>query len=43
MNGMRLRELTAAGENLNVELKGESRGSLFDDEIVRTVVCLANR
>jgi len=43
MNGMRLRELIAAGENLNVEFKGESRERLSDEKIVETVVCLANR
>jgi ATP-dependent DNA helicase RecG len=43
MNVMRLRELIAAGENLNVEFKGESRERLSDEKIVETVVCLANR
>ncbi len=32
-----------AGENLNVEFKGESRHPLSDSDLVEAVVCLANR
>jgi ATP-dependent DNA helicase RecG len=43
MNAERLRELIAGGEHLNVEFKGEAQRPLSDEEIVKTVVCLANR
>lgn len=35
--------LIEAGETLDVEFKGERRGSLPDSRVVETVVCLANR
>jgi ATP-dependent DNA helicase RecG len=38
-----LRRLIAAGETLAVEFKGEARATLNDRDLVRTVVCLANR
>ncbi len=38
-----LKGLIAAGETLSVESKGEERQQLSDDELVETVVCLANR
>ncbi len=38
-----LRNLSAAGETLAVEFKGEERSPLNDRELVETVVCLANR
>ncbi len=43
MTPERLRELIAAGENLDVEFKGEERRPLSDGDLVETVVCLANR
>ncbi|GIV24563.1 MAG: ATPase AAA [Bacteroidia bacterium] len=43
MTPERLQELIAAGESLDVEFKGEERKPLSDDELVETVVCLANR
>ena len=43
MNLERLRELIAGGENLDVEFKGEAQRLLSDEEIVKAVVCLANR
>jgi ATP-dependent DNA helicase RecG len=38
-----LRQLVEQGESLDVEFKGDSRGALPDEEIVKAVVCLANR
>ena len=43
MTPERLRELIQQGESLDVEFKGESHRPLSDDEIVQTVVCMANR
>jgi ATP-dependent DNA helicase RecG len=43
MTPERLRELIAAGECLNVEFKGEEKRRLSDNDLVETVVCLANR
>ncbi len=43
MKAGRLREMIAGGENLHVEFKGEARRPLSDDEIVKAVVCPANR
>jgi len=37
-----LEQLTAAGESLTLEFKGESRGALSDREIYEVVVCFAN-
>jgi ATP-dependent DNA helicase RecG len=38
-----LRRLIASGETLAVEFKGEARAALNDRDLVKTVVCLANR
>jgi ATP-dependent DNA helicase RecG len=38
-----LLELIQSGETLDIEFKGESRKPLSDDELIETVVCLANR
>jgi len=38
-----LQRLIAQGESLDVEFKGEKRKRLSDDDLVETVVCLANR
>ncbi|MDW8404669.1 MAG: ATP-binding protein [Chloroflexus sp.] len=38
-----IHQLINDGETLDVEFKGEERRLLSDDEIVETVVCLANR
>lgn len=38
-----LRHLIAAGETLAVEFKSEERTALNDRDLVKTVVCLANR
>jgi ATP-dependent DNA helicase RecG len=38
-----LRQLIQAGESLDVEFKSEARGRLSDDDLIETVVCLANR
>ena len=38
-----LTKLIAAGESLDVEFKSESRQQLPDRDIIRSVVCLANR
>jgi len=38
-----LRNLIAAGESLDIEFKGEERGPISDDDLVDSVVCLANR
>lgn len=43
MSPERLRQIIQQGENLDVEFKGESQRQLSDDEIVRAVVCMANR
>jgi len=37
-----LRQLIESGEGLTVEFKGEERGPLPDNELIETVVCLAN-
>ncbi|MGQ9710868.1 MAG: AlbA family DNA-binding domain-containing protein, partial [Anaerolineae bacterium] len=39
----RLCELIAQGESLTVEFKGEEGGQIPDNELVETVICLANR
>ncbi len=36
-------DLIARGETLEIEFKGDSRGSLSDRDLVEAVVCLANR
>jgi ATP-dependent DNA helicase RecG len=38
-----LQKLIAEGETLTVEFKGEEKGPLNDQDLVETVVCLANR
>jgi len=38
----RIKELSAKGESLMVEFKGEEHGQLSDREIYDAVVCLAN-
>ncbi len=38
-----LRKLIAAGESLEVEFTGEERAEFSDEDLVETVVCLANR
>ncbi len=38
-----LMQLISKGESLNVEFKGEEGKPLSDDELVKAVVCLANR
>ena len=43
MTREQLLELIAQGESLTVEFKGEAQGQISDDELVETVVCLANR
>ena len=43
MTPERLQELIAAGESIDVEFKGEERSPLSDDDLVESVVCLANR
>jgi len=43
MTPERLRQIIRQGENLDVEFKSESQRQLSDDEIVRAVVCMANR
>ncbi len=43
MSPQRLRQLIQQGENLDVEFKSEKQRQLSDDEIVRLVVCMANR
>jgi ATP-dependent DNA helicase RecG len=43
MSPERLRQIIQQGENLDVEFKGEKQRQLSDDEIVRAVVCMANR
>ncbi|GBC82777.1 hypothetical protein HRbin10_01909 [bacterium HR10] len=43
MTPQRLRQLIEQGESLDVEFKGEPRSPLSDDEIVKAVVCMANR
>jgi ATP-dependent DNA helicase RecG len=43
VNTERLRGLIARGENLDIEFKGEAQRPLPDEEIVKAVVCLANR
>lgn len=43
MTPEQLERLIEAGESLDVEFKGEERGSLSDDDLVEAVVCLANR
>lgn len=43
MTPAELERLIAAGESLDVEFKGEEHSILSDEELVETVVCLANR
>lgn len=43
MTPEKLKELIAQGESLAVEFKGEEKGQLSDNELVETVVCMANR
>jgi ATP-dependent DNA helicase RecG len=43
MTPERLQQLIEVGESLDVEFKGEERGPLSDNDLVETVVCLANR
>ncbi|WP_058866867.1 ATP-binding protein [Chloracidobacterium thermophilum] len=43
MTPERLQQLLRAGKSLDVEFKGEERRPLSDDDLVETVVCLANR
>lgn len=43
MTPERLRQLIDAGENRDVEFKGEERESLNDRALIEAVVCLANR
>jgi ATP-dependent DNA helicase RecG len=43
MTPEKLAELVAAGENLDVEFKGEKSSPLNDRALVEAVVCLANR
>jgi ATP-dependent DNA helicase RecG len=38
-----LEAMIRSGETLDVEFKGEEHSTLTDDELVETVVCLANR
>jgi len=38
-----VKQLIQAGESLDVEFKGEERKPLSDDDLVESVVCLANR
>jgi ATP-dependent DNA helicase RecG len=39
----KLKQLVKNGESMDVEFKGESKGKIPDDDIVKTVVCMANR
>lgn len=39
----KLKQLISEGENMNVEFKGEGIRPLSDDELVKAVVCMANR
>ena len=39
----RAKKLIAAGETLDVELKGKERTPLSDSELVEAVICLSNR
>ena len=43
MTPERLQQLIQVGESLDVEFKGEERSPLSDNDLVETVVCLANR
>lgn len=43
MTPERLRQLVQRGETMDVEFKGEEQRMLPDEEIVRAVVCMANR
>lgn len=43
MSPQQLRQMAQQGENLDVEFKSERQRALSDDEIVRLVVCMANR
>lgn len=38
-----VRELIARGEALTLEFKGEERRQLSENDLVETVVCMANR
>jgi len=42
MDPTSLRQIIEEGETLTVEFKGEERGPLSDNELIETVVCLAN-
>jgi len=43
MTPERLHQMIQAGESLSVEFKGESNRAISDQELIETVVCLANR
>jgi len=43
MTPEQLQQLIRAGESLDVEFKGEERNPLPDNDLVETVICLANR
>ncbi|MBP9004027.1 MAG: putative DNA binding domain-containing protein [Candidatus Hydrogenedentes bacterium] len=43
MTPEKIQRLIEAGETLDIEFKGEEKRSLSDDELVESVVCLANR
>ena len=43
MTPEQLTEIITGGETLDVEFKGEGRAKLSDDDLVKAVVCLANR
>jgi len=43
MTPERLQQIIQDGESLDVEFKGEERSPLSDNDLVETVVCLANR
>ena len=36
-------DIISKGESLTIEFKGEEKSSLSDNELYKTVVCLANR
>lgn len=43
MTPERLAELIVSGESLTVEFKGEEKERISDDELVKEVICMANR
>lgn len=43
MTPEQIKQLIVQGESLAVEFKGEERRQISDDELVETVVCMANR